>query len=607
MSEECYSTGYECQIVDNFAFRIQTGRIYQTVLNPAGDCCVSIPDLVLTRRFGRTFGENDPYRKIKNGEDPTEAAFDDKIDGHYFRPDICLEQQVDTDLNIEPINFLDYSLESTKTKRTDTVPVTSEDVTVTGTNNSITGKLYIRNSTGSKIDSIDNMLPGLYNLPEIYNNITSFNIVYDNILLYTPTELYIDQVNYDYSTGEFESSTTTPVRLTVSADRRERIMRSHFDPDSQVILTGRTAIVDNKLVVPQLYKYNANTHLYSIAYDGVAYKNDHIKLALPPDIYRDFVICNVDTPIICYNDKIQKYSVVTVAALSATQDAIVRAGEHDSLLGEFYCVVVYNFKNYETGLELIDSTIFHAPNKRQLKHKELINTQTIELSASDEFINVGLITDPGANFTLNFRNAPVRVSKLKHVSVTYNGTKYIKNRLPVNDMLYADLPHIKDMVDGYVPHASGGPIDFASPRYQDITVNLDLNLRDISVVSLSGEAVYYDGHVETYKLFGEARPLPLANVLGHMSLVEVSSYTTDTKSNLLKCTFETKKPNYLTDIIIDNGSLAETTSDLIVQRNIMSPVLSTTPASGETTSDPTAFTDWSDNAPWLDSNYWNEQ
>lgn len=603
MSDECYITGYECQVVDNFAFKIQTGKIYERVLNPTGACCVSIPDLVLTSRYNRTFEENDPYRKMAQGLEASEAAFDDKIDGHYFQPDICKELNKSIDLNIESINFFDYVLDSTKTKYTETEPITGDRYDINTATNSVNGKLYVRTSTGSTIQTIENLIPGLANEPDIYNNITNFNLVMDNILIYTADTMYIDRVNYDYTTGQFRSSTTTPVKLITTGDPREKIMRCHYDPESQDMLLGKMTVVNNKLLVPQLYKYNANTQLFNNAYDGVTNTQDHIKLALPPDIYNDFVVANIDRPLVCYNDKIQKYSVVTVANLSATPEAIVRAGEQDSLLGEFYCVLIHNFKNYNTGLELIDSTIFHAPNKRQLKYKNIQSSKSIELTGSDEFINIGMITDPATNFNINFRHAPVRESKLKHVSVTYNGKKYIKNRLPVNDMFYADIPHINTMVDGYVPHASGGPLDFASPRYQNIEIDLNLNVSDVSVVSMSGEAVYYDGHVETYKMFGESRPLPLVNVLGDMSLIEAISYTTDTKSNLIKCTFETKSPNYVTDVIIDNGGLAESTSDLIVQRNLQPPALSAESLSSTpTTLDQTQ----PEELDWLNSNYWNE-
>ena len=608
MSEDCYSTGYVCQVVDNFAFKIQTGDIYERVLNPTGACCVSIPNLVLTRRFGRTFEENDPYRKIAQGLEPSEARFDDKIDGHWFRPDICEELVEETDFNVESINYYDYQLESTKTALTEYEPITGDRVSVDASKNKITGKLYIRNSVGNTIDLLENVLPSLKSLPIIYNNITDFTVVYDNIVLYTNKDLYIDRVGYDYATGKYQTSPTTPIHITVSDDPREQVMKSHYDPESQNILVGRTAVINKRLIVPQLYKYNANTNLFSNAYDGVSYTPDHIKLELPPDIYQDFVLNKIEKPIICYNDKLQKYTVVAVASLSATPEAIVAAGEHDSLLGNFYCVLLYNFKNYNTGLELIDSTIFHAPNKRQLKYRPITSSQTVELSTTNNYINVGIVTDPNTNFTLNFRNAPVRSSKLKHVSVTYNGTQYIKNRLPVNDMLYADLPHINNLVESYVPHASGGPIDFASPRYQDISIDLGLNLKDISTVKLSGEAVYYDGHVETYNMYAESRPLPLANVLGHMSLIDAVSYTTDTKSNLIKCTFETEKPNYITDVLIDNGGLAETTGDIIKQRTLLLPSLSTQPASGDdyVIEDPTAFTDWDDAGEWLDSKFWTE-
>lgn len=606
MNQECYVTGYECQVVDNFAFKIQTGDIYERVLNPTGECCVSIPGITLTRRYGRTFEENDPYRKMAQGLPASDAAFDDKIDGHYFLPDICEEQQVETDYNIESINFFDYTLDSTKTKLTQVDPITGDKVTIAESDSSVVGKVFVRNTTGSVVEKLENLLPGLQSNPDIYNNITDFTIVYDNIILYTSDSMYIDQINYNYTQGDFASSTTTPVKITSTPDPREQVMKAHFNPVDQDIMVGKMTVVNNKLIVPQLYRYNANTHVYSVAYDGVSNVKDHIKLGLSPDIYNDFVINSVDRPIICYNDKLQKYSVVSVASLSATPQAIAAAGEWDSLLGNFFCVLVYNFKNYNTGLELIDSTIFHTPNKRQLKYKDITSSRTLELSSTNEFINIGLITDPSTNFTLNFRNAPVRESKLKHVTVTYDGVTYIKNRLPVNDMLYADIPHINTMVEGFVPHASGGPIDFASPRYQDISIDLNLNLHDISVVELSGQAVYYDGHVETYKMYGESRPLPLANVFGHMSLINAVSYTTETRSNLIKCTFETTEPNYVTDVIIDNGSLAETTSDIIQQRNLYAPSLSTESPSGGEPEPSNQFTEWDDTLPWLDSSYWVE-
>lgn len=572
---DCYDTGYICQVVDNFAFKVQSGNIYQTVLNAHGECCVSIPRLVITSRFGRTFKENDPYRMIEEGREPTEAAFDDKIDGYYFKPDICNNDQFETELNVEPVNMYEYVLSSLQTEYTETQPLTGDPATLTQSRDEINGTIYIRNTIGDNIDTIYNLLPNIKYLPEIYNNIIDYDIVYDNIIVYTDNILYIENINYNYSTGQYVANTITPVILSATDHPNDRVMKSHFDPDLQEIMVGAIRPVAGNLVVPQLYRYNANTHVFNVAYDGLTNVNDHVKLTLPPDLFYDFVFCKINTPVITYNPKIQKYTVIAVASLSATPEAIAAAGEFDSLLGEFFCVVMYNFKSYRSGLELIDSTVFHAPNKRQLRYEKTPSTKYIDLSSTNEFIDMGEITDPNTKIVVNFRTCPVRESKLKSVSVTYNNKTYIEYRRPVNDMFYSDLDHVNNLVEGYIPHKDGGPTDFASPRYQDIPIDLDLNLNEVSTVTLSGEAVYYDGHVEKYKFYGESRPLPISAVFEKMSLVQAVSYTTDTRSNLIKLTFETQNPNYLTEILIDNGSLSESTSDILTQRNLFSPSLST--------------------------------
>ena len=67
--------------------------------------------------------------------------------------------------------------------------------------------------------------------------------------------------------------------------------------------------------------------------------------------------------------------------------------------------------------------------------------------------------------------------------------------------------------------------------------------------------MYYDNHRIHYKVIGESRPLPLGLLFEDINVVDTVSYATDNNPSMLKVMLETKNPQYITEILIDNNGI----------------------------------------------------
>ena len=551
---DCYTSGFICQVVDNHLFNTKN-NVYEEVLNAADGCCVNVSNLIPTSKFGRTFAENDPYRMIAAGRPPSDAAFERKIDGHQFIPGHCDDKFTNT-LNLEHVNLYNYQLSAMTTEYV-TLTTDIVDQSIDDRRERTLGEVVIRNTQSNIITNIRDLAPTLNTLPEVYNNVVDFDIVYDHLLLYTDDKLYVEKLNYNYTTGKFDPSSTMPIVVKTNTTDQSALIKPYFNEDKKQLIFGRT-IVDRGVVLPELYRYSIATGSYNkIHGDGIT-DSDLDSYRLPPDLAGKFVIKSVNSTHITYNNILQKYTVTTTGRLSATPSELVRVsatGDDDvQYADDILYISIHNFSDSDTTLEFIDSTIYHPTNKREYVLELTDRTRHVSLSA-DTIINMGVISDPRTTILLDPRSIPTREYKLKEIRYTYSGKTVTNARLPINDMGYANITDISEMVESYVPHASGGATDFASPRYVPVNLDLDLNLDEISVVRIDVECVYYDNHRLTYTILGESRPLPIMMLFNDINIVDTVSYTSDSNPSLLKIVLETHKPRYITEVIIDNNNV----------------------------------------------------
>ena len=550
MNNECYSNEIECKVIDNFLMLNNRGvGIYEEILNGDNQESSSYSKLALTSKYNRTFAANDPLRMLASGRPATDAAFQQKIDGHGFRNNPCENIKSESDLNIEPINFYNYQLSASLTQYI-SAESTGEKKSISDKRNTGLGEIWCRNTLSNRIDRLQTMLPGLRTQPEIYNNVIDFDVIYDSVILYTPDTMYIERYSYDYNTGDILAGDATPIISKADDIELSKLIRVFFNEANNTVVFGKTVQYDVKTVIPELYSYNIATGTYVTAYGKNQAEQDMKHYKLPPDLYRDFDIKSISTPIVVYNDKLQKYTVIYSAYLATTYTGML-TGEFE---GDVYCVFIHNYKALANGLGYIDSIIYHPENKREYRYDESIPPKTITLDTSAREIEIGYVLPASLTLTIDPLDVPLRRAKLKEIQYQFGDVLITKSRLPVNDMGLAGVDNISRLTDSYTPHVSGGAIDFASPRYQRVHLPIESNISDVSIVTVNVSARYYDGFVDVWKIAGEIRPRPLTYKFKDMVVVDAVSYTTNNVTNLLKIIFETQQPRHIVEYIVDNST-----------------------------------------------------
>ena len=576
MSEDntCYTTEVECQVIDNFLLKHNQGvKVFEEILNADNSPTSSYSGVALTSKYNRTFAANDPLRMLASGRPATDAAYEQKIDGSTFRDNPCASKSSgESSLNIEPINFYDYTLDSTRTQYITSTP-TGKKLTVSEKRNTYAGEVWCRNTLSTRIDKLETLLTGLKSQPHIYNNVVDIDIIYDSAVLYTPDTIYVERFSYDYNTGEHLAGDASPIFLSHDDVELSKLIRTFFNESNNTMYFGKTKQYDVKTVVPELYSYNVATGTYSIAYGQTELGSDLKEYQLPPDLYRDFDIQSISQPILLYNDKLKKYTVVYSAYLATTYTGQL-TGEFE---GDVYCIFLHNYKELATGFGYIDSVVYHPENKREYRYDETVNPEVIVLG-EDRTINIGYALPASMTVNIDPINVPLREAKLKEIQYSCNGTITTKSRLPINDMSLANVTSVSKLVDAYTPHISGGAIDFASPRYQIMNVPVESNIDEINIVTVDISARYYDGFVDVWRIAGEIRPRPLNYRFKDMIVVDAVSYTTRTTTNLVKLILETQEPKHIVEYVIDNSS--STRESYATQFQLDTPVLSTTMLSG---------------------------
>jgi hypothetical protein len=562
-----------CEVIDNFVFKYSGGlQVYDHLLNVSVDQTTRFSKLNIKPKYTATFEENDPYRAIYSGRVPSTAAFQDKIDGAGFKRTGCDFTVQESKMNVEPINYYDYNLPSLQSKKSP-IPPDIPTLTIYQKRYTELGDLYCRNTLSTKIQPVSSMLKSLPEFEDVVNNIIDYEVLYDTMILYTSNSVYLERFRYNHTTGEHLIGDVSPVYIKQDTNRLSKIIRGYLNETTGHYIFGKTVMYSNaKGIIPELYMYDIDTGTYKTIYsESIATARDLSQIVLPADLYNDFNIRSVGTPILTYNSKLKKYTVVCDAELTTTYTGKL-TGEYAS---KIFCVFIHNFKLTQTGMSYMDSIIYHPQNKREYRYDNSEYTTYVKLSSHniDDIQFLGESLPANAEITVNPLHLPVRESKLKEITYRYDDKVETVSRLPVNDPQLAGITSIKDMIESYVPTTSGAPLDFASPRYNIKKISPETNMKEVSIVDIQIEAVYYDGHKVRYRLTGEVRPRPIDYVFGSVKLVDAVSYTTDSNTSMVKLILETQNPAHVLEYAITNTQI--TPSNVISSFELESPALST--------------------------------
>ena len=559
-------SSFKCELIDNYTFNdpseeIQNGKYISNHYPLTGETQDSF-------EFYINPGTSEDWESLGfSGAPGDNIVAGNNIDGRLFSDTFCEDQTGDYLYDTRHAPYYDQDLTVSRTKYAETP---DNNITTTPTiyeQNSIPGEMFFRSYNGSKINTIqiamNNILQnfGYFDSSDhdiilndiTHNNIIDMDILYDNILISTPTHMLIEKINFDASTSTLLPNNTTNVLLrTNNGSELEKSLGWFFNEEAHQLVTGFTSI-SGGVVYPRIFTVDLGTLQYKQSYPNQDYSDSVESFELTGEL-ANYVIKSIDTPIIKYNDKTDVYNVSYSSILS---------GERD----EIYAIFTNNFKHDKLNMKLIDACVYHGDNvDTYIPPGESWDTplvsKTIRLQGETNLIP----RTPGEvkEQTLSLRDMTGYALSGYQLDLNIN-TKYI----PVDSDHYNLIQIMFDPADGTEVYVNDRVIDdglgsltvditelpdqsdFGDPRVEGFSHMYNFTKPEPFTYSAKISAIYSDFSMIIYTLNIETEPYSVQSGLGGLKLVESKIYTDTTGASKQLLVLETQSPRYISNVVID--------------------------------------------------------
>lgn len=315
--------------------------------------------------YGGTFLDkkgNDQASSIEiNGGDLDSFSSDSPviIDGYIFLPDLCPDIFSETLDSLQSNFNLSIPYHETNIREDYSTSLLLPGINGVSSSNNLTkpltihkqryettGTSYVRNINHTIIDELTAGMKGTFDkYPEDIkaelNQIIDIDIIYDYMLIQTPTYKIIDKIDYDYDENKFIPTNTL---FTISAgdtiastDKFTDKFTTHFfNEEDNTITFGKivnTTQGANYYSIPQLYKLNLDDGKVTMVYDGSSSETEKDKYKLGT------VECmGISQPLLTYNEILDQFVITFVAQMEVDMDnkypaiiKIVLNNEHKKL------------------------------------------------------------------------------------------------------------------------------------------------------------------------------------------------------------------------------------------------------------------------------------
>ena len=391
-------------------------------------------------------------------------------------------------------------------------------------------------------------------LDDITNgNIIDMDVLYDNILISTPSHLLIEKINFDAVTSTLLPNNTTNVLLrTNNGSDLEKPLGWFFNEDDHNIITGFTS-VSGDVVYPRIYTVDLETLQYRQSFPNNDYPESVNSFVLT-DGLSGYVVESIDAPIIKYNDKTDIYNVSYSSILS---------GVHD----EIYAVFTNNFKFDKLNMRLVDACVYHGDSvTKYVRPGEVwddpVISRTIRLEGGDELIPTSAsevktqtlslssmigysLSGYELDLSINTKYIPVSGSGFHLAQILFDpadGSDIYVNDRVIDDGLGALMVDITELPD---------QSDFGDPRVFGFNHLYKFDKPTEHTYSSTISAVYSDFSMIIYTLNIETVPYSVQSGLGGLKLIESKLYTDVTGANKQLLVLETQSPRYISNVVID--------------------------------------------------------
>lgn len=571
-------TDTACGIIDPSAFKCEVLDSYS--FNDASEDIID--GMYISNHYPLTGDEQDSYEQYLNpgfNNEWEELGFDGNgstrdifqgpnIDGSLFVDTFCENQAGDYIYDVNQVPYFDQDQTVSRTKVS---PTPDNDISITPTiynqKSEITGEIFFRSYNGSNISLIQEAMSNVFKnfgyfddsdhdilLDDISNgNIIDMDVLYDNVLISTPSHTLIEKINFDPITSTILPNNTTNVLLRTNAGSPlERSLGWFFNEDNHELITGFTS-TSGTTVYPRIYTVDLNSLQYTQSFPNNDYPESADSFTLTDDL-SGYIIKSIDQPIIKYNDKTDVYNVSYSSILSGYDD-------------EIFAVFTNNFKFDKLNMRLIDACVYHGNSvDKYVRPGEIwddpvvsrtirleggleliptspgeVKTQTLSLSSMIGYTLSGYQLD----LTIDSKYIPVKTDSFRLTQIYFDPGD--GSDIYVNDRILDDGLGVMAIDISELPDQS----DFGDPRVYGFNHLYRFDSPVEYTYSSRVSAVYSDFSMIVYELNIETLPYSVQSGFEGLKLIESKIYTDITGMNKQLLVLETQNPRYISNVVID--------------------------------------------------------
>lgn len=568
----------KCSIVDNYSF-----HTFSDISAGSFNISTSAAGLVSRDAFevyaNPGFDEFDPMvgfslHGYSSGAELTTAI---PLDGRTFNDRTCETHDVNFEYNT--YNTTPHHLGESKiaaTTYSDPPDGDDSDNISLYDQKKVPGNLYFRTYNNGYIDNIANAFYSVFehynrfdyskkddyrNIKhEIINNgIIDMDVIYDTLIIQTSEYILMEKINFSQEKTSILPNNTTNVLIKTSHDNNilEKCIGWFFDEDNNTILTGHTAVSSTATgisVYPKIYTVDVNTLQYTQSFPNTDYLESPQEFILD-DSLSNYVIQSIDTPIISYNDKTNKYNVSFSARLSGNDDT------------EIYSIISSDYGYRRLNLKLLDVVMYHGQVVPYYNHPEkhwerpassrtfrlpslsadgvgsivpVGDVRTYNMSLSSTIGNV--VSSSGFALDISTKTIPTSSHRINKISFDPGDGSDIM----VNERLIDDGLSVMKLDISEYPDQS----DFGDPRPTGFRHSYQFNKSVPYTYNAQVSAIYGDFSVLIYNISIETLPYTIQSGYGGMKLVGSKIYTDTTGEDKQLITLETQSPRYISNVVL---------------------------------------------------------
>ena len=468
--------------------------------------------------------------------------------------------------------FLD-TLTVSKTKYATPEEIDKTKPTLYQQKTDVSGKVFFRSYNDKIVDNISTALKPVWDgfvsqrntAFEIIEsdlregNVVNMDIMYDCMLIETKDYLLLEKVNFDPGTTTVLPNKTTNVLLNTGVDKQvEKCADSYFNEnkvEAIVCMTKMLSSDNGQVLTPVIYTVDLNTLQYRQAFPNKDYGIQECisSFDLPEDL-SDYVVSEIDRPVITYDSDTVTYNVSYSGYLSGSEGDVK------------YCVFTSDFKRRKLNFEVIETAVYHGKSVPKYtkpgaswepevlektlrlyapKEETPVNGETKKFTLdSDDFIGHTL---SGRSFDLNLDCKYFPVGDNKIIEIAFDpgdGGPIVRNERKI-EVGFVDVSF--DITE--LPDQN----DFGDPRKDNIKHQYIFNEPDPKTFTPTVTALYSDFSRMIFEINIHTSPSTIASSFNGLKLLNTKSYINTNNKHEQLLVLESQYPQCITNVVVSKN------------------------------------------------------